>query len=201
MMLHRTDDLIALFNGVFEPAYSTRLIRGEDEPLYLPASADTPYHRIIFAHDYFTSGLHEISHWCVAGEARRLLEDYGYWYLPDGRNEHEQAAFETVEVQPQAIESLFYAACDLEFNVSVDNLNGAIEVDRHAFAARVCARADALLENGLNNRARAFRCTLQAYYQQGSSCEEAIESGRRCLDDQTLPIDRDNPFPAHEVSA
>ena len=199
-MLHRTDDLIALFNGVFEPAYSTRLIRGEDEPLYLPASADEPYHRIIFAHDYFTSGLHEISHWCVAGTARRLLEDYGYWYLPDGRNEHEQAAFEAVEIKPQAIESLFYAACDLEFNVSVDNLNGEVEIDRHGFAARVEARAKALLDGELNNRAQAFRCTLLKYYQQGSSLEEAVGSGRECLDNAGS-TGRDNPFRAHEASA
>ncbi len=36
--------------------------------------------------DFFASALHEISHWCVAGKARREQVDFGYWYCPDGRD-------------------------------------------------------------------------------------------------------------------
>ncbi len=50
----------------------------------------------------FASALHEISHWCIAGKARRELVDFGYWYCPDGRDAMTQSQFEDVEVKPQA---------------------------------------------------------------------------------------------------
>ena len=53
-------DIISLFDGVFAMRYQTRLVRGEDEPLYLPASIEAPYHQVIFAHGYYASALHEI---------------------------------------------------------------------------------------------------------------------------------------------
>ena len=70
-MTHRLEDVIALFDGLFQETFRTRLVRGGDEPLYLPADADTPFHRVIFARGFYASALHEISHWCIAGEARR----------------------------------------------------------------------------------------------------------------------------------
>ena len=98
-MLHRYQDLITLFDTRLGAQYNTRLIKGQDEPLYLPAGKACSYHQIIFAHGYFASALHEISHWCIAGPARRLLEDFGYWYLPDGRNAQQQKSFEQVEIK------------------------------------------------------------------------------------------------------
>ena len=80
------------------------MIRGDDEPLYLPADKNFTYHQIIFAHGYYASALHEISHWCMAGKQRRLLEDFGYWYMPDGRDVDQQKTFEQVEIKPQAKE-------------------------------------------------------------------------------------------------
>ncbi|WP_417667272.1 elongation factor P hydroxylase, partial [Pseudidiomarina sp.] len=46
---------------------------------------------------YVVMRLLEMSHWCIAGEKRRQLEDYGYWYLPDGRDAQQQHAFEQAE--------------------------------------------------------------------------------------------------------
>ncbi|MGB2130042.1 MAG: elongation factor P hydroxylase, partial [Marinobacterium sp.] len=69
--------LIELFNRLFLPTYNTVLVAGEDEPIYLPADEQHPHHRVVFAHGFFASALHEISHWCVAGPERRLLEDFG----------------------------------------------------------------------------------------------------------------------------
>ncbi|MEA7548766.1 elongation factor P hydroxylase, partial [Salmonella enterica subsp. enterica serovar Anatum] len=43
---------------------------------------------------------YEISHWCIAGKARRELVDFGYWYCPDGRDAQTQSQFEDVEVKP-----------------------------------------------------------------------------------------------------
>ncbi|CAM3732942.1 Elongation factor P hydroxylase [Halomonas casei] len=54
------EDITALFDGVFGQRYQTRLIRGDDEPLYRPANNETPYHQVIFARGYFASALHEI---------------------------------------------------------------------------------------------------------------------------------------------
>jgi elongation factor P hydroxylase len=116
--------LIATFNDLFETTENTVLISGTDEPLYLPATNSEERHRIIFAHGFFASALHELSHWLVAGVERRQLEDYGYWYKPDGRTKLEQIAFEQVEIKPQAMEWVLSAACDHRFHFSADNLNG-----------------------------------------------------------------------------
>src|SRR5690606_41366486 len=84
-------DLIRLFDDEFRASHNTVLVRGGDEPIYLPADEQHPQHRVIFAHGFYASALHEIAHWCIAGPERRLLVDYGYWYRPDGRTEAEQA--------------------------------------------------------------------------------------------------------------
>ena len=86
---------------------------GEDEPIYLPADQQCAHHRIIFAHGFFASALHEISHWCIAGPERRLLVDFGYWYEPDGRDVLKQAEFERLEIKPQAVEWALATSCAL----------------------------------------------------------------------------------------
>lgn len=115
-MEHRLEDVIELFDGLFLGPCNTRLVRGGDEPLYLPADDQVPWHRVIFARGFFASVLHEVSHWCIAGPRRRLLEDYGYWYEPDGRNETQQQAFEKVEVAPQALERIFSEAAGADLS-------------------------------------------------------------------------------------
>jgi elongation factor P hydroxylase len=62
--------------------------------------------------DYLASALHEVAHWCLAGVERRKLEDYGYWYSPDGRSRGEQSAFENVEARPQALEWILSDTCN-----------------------------------------------------------------------------------------
>lgn len=94
-----------------------------NEPEYFPTQNGQPA-RIQFAHGFFNSALHEISHWTIAGEKRRLLPDLGYWYAPDGRTKEQQAQFEQVEIKPQAIEWLFTRAFQRKFRVSQDNLTG-----------------------------------------------------------------------------
>ena len=105
----------------------------------------------MFAHGFYASALHEIAHWLVAGSQRRLSEDYGYWYCPDGRDATQQAEFESVEVKPQAIEWALSVAAGFDFNVSVDNLNGE-QTCRFAFQSRVHAKLLELLQNGFNPR-------------------------------------------------
>lgn len=96
---HKYEQLIEIFDGCFADDFNTRLIKGDDEPIYLPADEEVPYNRIVFAHGFYASGLHEISHWCIAGKARRELVDFGYWYCPDGRDAATQGQFEDVEVK------------------------------------------------------------------------------------------------------
>ncbi len=72
---HHYEQLIEIFNSCFADDFNTRLIKGDDEPIYLPADAEVPYNRIVFAHGFYASAIHEISHWCIAGKARRELVD------------------------------------------------------------------------------------------------------------------------------
>jgi elongation factor P hydroxylase len=162
-MLEPYQDLIQIFNDTFSSSANTRLIKGDDEPLYSPASDACDYHQIIFAHGFYASALHEISHWCVAGKARRLLEDFGYWYMPDGRDAEQQKTFERVEIKPQAIEWAFCVAAGKKFNVSADNLNGAAG-DTITFKENVFQQVQQYLHHGFPVRAQAFIDVLANFY-------------------------------------
>jgi len=59
-MSHHYEDLITIFNELFRDSENTILLKGDDEPIYLPADQDNPHHRIVFAHGFFQSGLHEL---------------------------------------------------------------------------------------------------------------------------------------------
>jgi elongation factor P hydroxylase len=161
--MHQIADLISIFAATFYQKYNTRLVVGKDEPIYIPANDKTPFHQIVFAHGFYASALHEIAHWLVAGEKRRLLEDYGYWYCPDGRDKMQQAEFEAVEVKPQAIEWLLSTAAGFDFNVSVDNLNGE-QSCRFTFQQRVHQQLLLLLESGFNARTEALLKALSNFY-------------------------------------
>lgn len=162
-MKHDSQDLIQLFAKCFSTHYNTRLVGGGTEPVYLPADAQDPMHRIIFTLDYYRSALHEIAHWCVAGAARRELPDFGYWYAPDGRTAEQQAAFEQVEVKPQALEWLFCEAAGHKFRVSLDNLSGEA-TDSTPFKQRVVDQVQAYLSQGIPERPACFIDALLNHY-------------------------------------
>ncbi len=145
--------------------WHTRLAGGAEEPLYLPAEGQCPA-LIRYAHDYFRSALHEIAHWCIAGPRRRLQQDYGYWYAPDGRDAEQQALFLRVEEKPQALEWLFCAACGHDFCVSLDNLDGGDVMNPADFEARVRGRARYWLEQGgMPERGLQWMAILAEHYQ------------------------------------
>ena len=160
--------IISLFDGLFSKAYNTRLVCalcdgrvGEhDEPVYEPANEFMPQHQIVFAHGYFSSALHEISHWCLAGKERRLQVDFGYWYRPDGRTAQQQAQFEQVEIKPQAIEWLLSLASGQVFVASADNLSGEHKDDK-AFRLAVSKQARGYLLHGLPTRAGLMLSALK----------------------------------------
>lgn len=176
------EHIIHVFNQAFERAENTVLIGGADEPLYLPActvvdcscgfsnhqshhlSNEQPCkkHRIYFRLDYASSALHEISHWCIAGKQRRLLEDYGYWYSQDGRSEEKQKEFEHVEVKPQALEAIFSSVCGVKFFYSADNLNAKLD-SSESFEQAVNQQVSQYQLEGLPPRAFQFFESVTCY--------------------------------------
>ena len=167
------DAIITLFDQLFFDAHNTRLISGAEEPVYLPA--DLPankqsqcnqaggfeYHRLCFRQDYVSSALHEIAHWCLAGKQRLLLEDFGYWYQPDGRSAEQQRSFEAVEVRPQALEWMFSIACGQRFQLSVDNLSGGQSEPGREFSKAVMKQAKSWCDAGaMPSRAEQFLAAL-----------------------------------------
>ena len=161
--MHHYQDLIRLFNGCFFDTYNTQLAKGEDEPLYLPADENRPHNTLLFAHGLFASALHECAHWLIAGEERRKMVDFGYWYVPDGRTEKEQEIFQSVEVKPQAMEWILSMAADFRFQVSIDNLNGK-ENDSENFKKAVHEQVRLYCEKGLPKRAMMFYNALCQFY-------------------------------------
>lgn len=161
--MHQPDDLIRIFNDCFKQTYNTILARGDDEPVYLPADEHRVHHTIYFAHGFFSSALHECAHWLIAGKERRTLEDYGYWYVPDGRNAEQQCLFQSVEVKPQALEWILSRAANYRFQFSIDNLNGA-PADIDQFKQAVYQQAVCYQRDGLPPRAQIFRNTLLGHY-------------------------------------
>lgn len=161
--MHEYQDLIEIFNSCFFEKYNTKLVKGDDEPLYLPADATRPHNELYFAHGFFASALHESSHWLIAGEKRRKLIDFGYWYAPDGRTPEQQQQFQSVEVKPQAIEWILSRAAGFRFRVSTDNLNGQ-ESETEAFKTAVYEQVKSYCEQGLSIRTEILRQALCDFY-------------------------------------
>lgn len=143
---YQVDWLIFQFNQWFK-AKNTELVRGDYEPEYFAPTEHEPA-KIVFAHGFFASCLHEISHWCVAGNKRRQLNDFGYWYAPDGRSEQQQQQFEQVEIVPQAIECLLSLSCGKRFLVSQDNLFADFDTSNSTFADDVAKQAIKFFSTG-----------------------------------------------------
>lgn len=162
-----TERIVTVFNDCFAApeTLNTCLVGGYAEPYYRPASAPGERHRVEFSYDYPASALHEAAHWCVAGEKRRQLPDYGYWYAPDGRSAAQQAEFERVEVQPQALEWMFARACGLDFRVSADNLDAGLGPSE-SFKRAIWQQVQRNCHQGVNLRARQLAQALAAAFRQ-----------------------------------
>jgi elongation factor P hydroxylase len=174
--VHQYQDLIRLFNDCFAAKYNTRLVKGEDEPIYLPADENRSHHALYFAHGFFSSALHECSHWLIAGKERRKLVDFGYWYEPDGRNLDQQRLFQQLEIKPQALEWILSAATNYSFRISIDNLKGQ-EADTESFKDAVYQQVLLYCQQGLSARAKLFRNRLCQFY--GAAYEMKIEDFNR----------------------
>lgn len=96
---------------------------GADEPFYQAAKYNAKA-VIYFRDNYPRSLLHELSHYCLAGDRRRMLDDFGYWYSPCGRSEEEQNKFEMVEARPQGLEKVMCEILKIKFSASIDDFSG-----------------------------------------------------------------------------
>lgn len=149
-----------IFSDCFRAEFSTVLEGGAPEPLYRPSPDPTRSpHRVLYRDDFFASALHETAHWCLAGPKRREVEDYGYWYVEDGRSLDEQVEFERVEAKPQALEWIFADACAFEFHLSADNLESGV-TSSGRFEVAVRAEKENFLQVGLPKRAQMFHAAL-----------------------------------------
>lgn len=168
-----------VFNEGLGQLYQTRLVGGADEPFYEAPKTNQSTAIIWYRSDYVRSALHELSHWCVAGPKRRSQNDYGYWYVPDGRTREQQQLFFQVELYPQAIESLFCAALKIPFEVSVDNLNGGqVGEEVSAFRDAVNAKAQSLVRAELGSRASKLIRNFEALVATPREHEGAVWVGR-----------------------
>jgi elongation factor P hydroxylase len=154
-------EVAGIFRGVFRDQ-GVRLSGGNAEPFYRASGPDGNA-EIAFTHDYLNSCLHEIAHWCIAGKDRRLRDDYGYWYRPDGRNAGEQREFFMAEAAPQALEWTFAMACGEPFRMSCDNLAGEVSGEAE-FAAALEAKLRGYLADGFPRRAWSFVNGLMERY-------------------------------------
>lgn len=166
---HSSQLVETVFQDLFAISHNTQLIGGAAEPVYWPAGfagddnrADI--NRLYYRQDYFASALHEVAHWCIAGEKRRRQVDFGYWYVPDGRTIAQQTAFQQVEVAPQALEWIFSVAADYRFRISPDNLLATDVVDNTVFAAAVREKALHWCACGLPERAARLATALADLY-------------------------------------
>jgi len=164
-------DLQSIFSACFSTRYNTLLVGDASEPLYSPATTFANMHTIFYRYDYFSSALHEVAHWCIAGKQRRQQTDYGYWYAPDGRSAQQQHEFEAVEAKPQALEWAFSMACGIDFSVSIDNLDALENIDQtmlfeqqKRFTNAVKKQLNHYMENGFPPRAKAFLTMLNDFY-------------------------------------
>lgn len=112
--------LISVFAGVFP---SLRIEGGVEEPFYM-APKENVNATIYFRSNYPRSLLHEIAHYCLAGDRRRCIDDFGYWYSPCGRTAEEQQRFELAEARPQGLEKALCEIVGLKFSPSLDDFSG-----------------------------------------------------------------------------
>lgn len=158
-------EVLEVFHGLFAEGgrgTGVRLVGGFPEPFYrAPGPAGGA--EIRFTRDYLNSCLHEAAHWCIAGPARRALDDYGYWYRPDGRNGSEQSEFFQAEAAPQALEWAFALACGARFRASLDNLGGSAD-GLAEFGAVLEGKLRSYLAAGFPPRADRFLRGLMARF-------------------------------------
>ncbi len=114
--------LIDVFSKTFP---KLKIVGGAEEPFY-EAPANGSSAKLYFRSNYPRSLLHEMSHYCLAGDRRRKVDDFGYWYTPCGRSSEEQSQFELAEARPQGLEKVMCEIVGIKFSPSLDDFSGRL---------------------------------------------------------------------------
>jgi elongation factor P hydroxylase len=154
---------IELFNAEFKDSENTSIAESPDEPIYLPANETESLNQILYTAGSYTSVLHEISHWCIAGEGRRKQVDYGYWYKPDFQTPKESELYTQFEAKTHGIEWIFSLAAGVPFYIIPNNLSAGFEVSQDLKEAVYRATLN-YLNKGLPISAERFKHALLKYY-------------------------------------
>ena len=67
-----------LLNTPYLQTFNTILVGGCEEPFYEAAKSGQPA-SIRFTRDYIRSAMHELAHWCIAGNTRRRQDGTCQW--------------------------------------------------------------------------------------------------------------------------
>ncbi len=186
--MNKLQQIVKCFNQTFSKSERVILKSGADEPFYQAPMAEGS--AIIFSReDYISSALHEVAHWCLAGESRRQIDDYGYWYHPDGRDQQQQAAFEQAEINPQALEWGFSLVCQHQFHFSVDNLS-ANAVQSSGFEKKVKQQLRLYIESGFPERAERFIQALCEVFERQNRVLVYQSFLKGCVSDRLSPLAR-----------
>lgn len=118
------DELCQFLMSGFSEIFPDLTIKGGAEEPFYEASKSSSMAVLYFRSNYPRSLLHEISHYCLAGERRRQIDDFGYWYSPCGRPQEEQERFEAVEARPQGLEKALCEIIGIKFSPSLDDFSG-----------------------------------------------------------------------------
>ena len=121
-----TDDECCQFLiNAFARIFPNLIIKGGAEEPFYTAQRENNIATIHFRSNYPRSLLHEVSHYRLAGDQRRKVDDFGYWYSPCGRSLEEQRNFELVEARPQGLEKVMCEIVEVEFSPSLDDFSGS----------------------------------------------------------------------------
>ncbi|MHC5224893.1 elongation factor P hydroxylase [Ignatzschineria sp. LJL83] len=118
------DELSALLIDVLSGILPDLTIQGGAEEPFYESAKEGQKAILYFRDNYPRSLLHELSHFCLAGDRRRKLDDFGYWYFPCGRTAEEQLLFEEVEARPQGLEKVMCEVIGIKFSPSLDDFSG-----------------------------------------------------------------------------
>jgi elongation factor P hydroxylase len=118
------DEYCQYLMNAFASIFPDLTVEGEAEEPFYKAPGVSTNAIIYFRDNYPRSLLHEISHFCLAGDRRRNLDDFGFWYFPCGRSIEEQRDFELVEARPQGLEKAMCEIVGIDFSPSIDDFSG-----------------------------------------------------------------------------
>lgn len=123
-MCSNDDEYCQKLINAFADILPNLTIKGDAEEPFYEAPRINTRAILYFRSNHPRSLLHEISHYCLAGNRRRGMDDFGYWYAPCGRTAEEQQRFEVVESRPQGLEKVMCEIVGLKFSPSLDDFSG-----------------------------------------------------------------------------